>query len=343
MADAFSERLNTSVLKIGAALAAAFSIDRIIAFGKELADIGVTIEQTEARARVLLGGAFEKVAEGAQAAGEEIGLSKNEYLGLVTVAQDVFTNLGLAADSTVDLSEQIVAAAGGIEDFTAGQVDAASAVNILKNAVLGNTKGLKELNIPVKASKDEIAALALQIQKAQGVTLAQAEGLANLQFTLEAVNPKLAEFAKLNGDADKAQDKATASFKNAKEELARGLQPALTSVTQALANVISGLTEIFTSEGDITGRKGVLSNKAGQAKRDANAYLDAINKYIDANKKLEESENTLALAQRQQALVRSAIDRADSIQELARAAEFYKGKLAEAEKVTVAYGIALVN
>lgn len=343
MADAFSERLNASFVNLGAAVAAAFSVDAIARFVGELSKLGITIEQTEARARVLLGDAFNDIEAGAKAAGEAIGLSKNEYIGLVTVAQDVFTNLGLTTEATSELSQEIVKVAGGIEDFTAGQVSAAQATDILKNAVLGNTKGLKELNIPVKDSKDEIEALAAQIQKSEGVTKDQAEALARLQFTFEAVNPKIAEFAQYSSDADAAADSATASFKNAKEELARGLQPVITSVTATLADLVNGFNEVFLASGDVTGRRGASGGRAAQIENDARAYLDAVNQYVTANKRLEESENTLNLAQRQQALVRSQIDRAKSVEDLARIQDFYRKKVVEAEPATVSYGIALTN
>ena len=343
MADAFSERLNASFMNLGAAIAAAFSIDKLADFVMEMRDLGITIEQTEARARVLLGGAFDDIAASATDAGEAIGLSKNEYVGLVTVAQDVFTNLGLTAEATADLSQQIVATAGGIEDFTAGQTSAAQATEILKNAVLGNTKGLKELNINVKDNQEEIDAMAQELVKSEGVTLQQAEALARLQFTFEAVNPKIAEFSQYASDADLASDRATASWKNAKEELARGLQPALTAITSTLADVVSGFNELFLAQGDVTGARGAKSGKAAQAENDAKAYLEAVNTYVKANEQLAAGDDTLAMAQRQQALVRSQIERAKGLEDLIRIQGFYTRKLQEAEPASAAYGMAMVN
>lgn len=222
-------------------MGAAFAVDRLISFGNELRKEGIELEQLTSRAKVLFGlEGFEKLSADAKKNGEAIGVSKGEYIKLASSAQDVFTNLGFGKTQIAALSTEIVNNAGAIDDFTAGQVKAADAVKILSQAALGNTKGLKELNIPIKQGAEEVDALSASIQKSQGVTKEQGDALARLRFTFQALGPKIEEFKQFQSEADTAADKATAQFATAREELAERLTPAFTAATTALSNLING-------------------------------------------------------------------------------------------------------
>lgn len=274
--------------------AGAFALQSLVSWGNELRKRGIEIEQVTARAKVLFGDSFDEINAKAVENGEAIGKTRVEYLQLASTYADVLTNLKFSTDQTAKYSEQLVETAADIEDFTAGQTTAEQATSILKNAMLGNLRGLRELGIEVKTSSKDIAIQAAEIQKSEGVTKKQAVAMANLQFAMEALGPKIEDFKQQQGDADKAADRTTASIGNQADALAITLAPAFTAATNQVANYIEGLNLSITSQetliGKITSFGAALSNpqinegirRLGQTKEGADALNDSFGSLLSA-------------------------------------------------------------
>lgn len=294
-------RALNSLKDFAVGIGAAFAVDRLIQWGAELRERGIEIEQITARAKVLFGDGFAEINAAAEANGEAIGRGTVQYLQLASVAADALTNIGFSQEQVTSQSQEFVQAAADIEDFTAGATSAEQAMEILKNAALGNTKGLRELNIPIKSSAADLKDMADNIQATEGVTRAQAEATANLRFAFDALNPKIEAFKQQETGADEAADRASAQFQNQSDALAQSLTPAFTAATSALSEWISGLVGATNSADGAFAKfaafAGAASNvglnivgqQQGQIQKSLEETSASVARYIQAQRAYTES------------------------------------------------------
>jgi len=216
----------------------------VIGLTKEMFALAGEIEKVDARNRAIAGESLPAFEKAAEKSANAIGLTRREYVSLAADQALRLKQLGIEGDLLESLSIQTVDYADKLSDFSAGSLTTEQAAGLLNDALTGQTRGLKELGINVKASKDEIETLALQIQSSEGVTHDQATALANLRLAFDAT----AETMKVFGDEvlaiDAAQDAATARFNEAKEALASSLTPAFTGATEAGAGLLRIITDI---------------------------------------------------------------------------------------------------
>lgn len=213
----------------------------VIALGKELFTLAGEIEKTDARNRAIAGDSLPRFTEAAEANANALGLTSREYVSLAANQKLALNQLGIEGSLVDDLSIKVVEYADLLGDFSAGTLSTEEATKLLNDALLGKTKGLKELGINMKASKEELDRLKAGIMASRGVTESQAEALANLELAFQRTAEKTGRFADENLNLDRAQDSATARLKDAKEALAVGLTPAFEAATGALA----GYTEVI--------------------------------------------------------------------------------------------------
>lgn len=251
---AFEGQLTAGVQKFGAAVVASFALDNIVAFGKEIANLAAQNEQLDRRAQVVFGESLPGITRAAEQNANAIGLTQREYVALAASQQDVFDNLGLARDQTTQYLPKLLELSDGLADFAGLEGGAAEAADLLRAAVQGNVKGLTELGIPVKRSKEELSALADEIQRNQGVTREQAEALATIELVYDQVGLKVEAFGAGQETLADKQDKANAKFRESKEALADALAPAFAALTEDVANYSSALARALDSTESFTER-----------------------------------------------------------------------------------------
>lgn len=220
MGQAFGDNSRRLIAQFGAQLIASLSVNALVDFSNRLSELAVKQELVERKSRVLFGDSFPKLREEATKLGEAMGKSTTETLALLNAQQDTFRNLGFTREQTAELSKQIVGLAGNLEDWTAGETDAARAAEILQQATLGNTKGLRELGISVKANAEEVEERTKVLMQEQGLTKAQSAALANLEIVYGSVTEVLKDFTEGQETLDDSLDKTNAHLKEAEERLA---------------------------------------------------------------------------------------------------------------------------
>ena len=261
----------------------AFSIAAVttatIAAVRELADLAATIELVDARNKSIAGDSLPAFTAAAEANAEAIGLTRRQYVSLAADQALRLKQLGIEGDIVTELSTKTVEYAEQLSDFSGGQLDTEQAAKLLNDALTGQTRGLKELGINVKASKDEIDAIADSLVKSKGLTKEQATAVATLQLAFKATEDTMKVFGDQTLRIDEAQDRATARINEAKESLAEGLAPAFARATEAGA----GLLDLFSRFAQINfgGPEG-LTNVIKQISTEANAeFKKGIDKFLE--------------------------------------------------------------
>lgn len=220
----------------------------VITLAKEMNKLAGEIELTDARNRAIAGDSLPAFQQAAERTANSIGLTQREYVSLAATQALRLKQLGIEGDLLEELSIQTVEYADQLGDFSAGTLSTQDAAKLLNDALTGQTKGLKELGINVKASKEEIAALANTLMESRGLTEEQATAVATLQLAFAATADTMKVFEGQTLAIDAAQDKANARMKEAREAFAVALTPAITAATEASARYIDSIAD-FVSDG----------------------------------------------------------------------------------------------
>lgn len=225
------------------------ALGAIGALGKELFNLAGEIEKVDARNRAIAGDSLPRFQAAAEAQANAIGLTRREYVSLAADQKLVLNQLGIEGSLVDDLSVKIVEYADLLGDFSGGALEGADAAKLLNDALLGKTKGLKELGINVKASAGELEALKAELIESRGLTEAQAEAVANLELVFRATADATAAFGDETLALDRAQDAANARMNEAREILAQKLTPAFIALTEGSANATKSLADFSDSGG----------------------------------------------------------------------------------------------
>ncbi len=215
---------------------------------RELAQLAAQIELVDARNKAIAGESLPQLTAAAEANANAIGLTRREYISLAADQQLRLKNLGIEGDLTAELATRTVEYAESLSDFSGGELSTQEAAKLLNDALTGQTRGLKELGINVKASKEQIAAMSIELQTSKGLTKEQADAVATLELAFRATEETMKLFGDQTLRIDKAQDAATARLNEAKEALSEGLTPALIYATEAQARLTNSFAD-FASEG----------------------------------------------------------------------------------------------
>ncbi len=274
---------------------------------KETAALAINIEKLDARNRAIAGESLPAFEEAAKRTANAIGLSERQYVSLAANQQLRLKNLGIEGKLSEELAIKTVDMADALSDFSAGTLTAEGAAALLNDALTGQTRGLKELGINVKFSKEELADTADEIQRTKGVTREQAEALANLQLAFDQTQPYLDDFRSGQLDIDEAMDASNARLAEAKEALAEGLTPALIAATKGQAAYTESIADFLkeggtfrkaiafltlgTSEGLAAGMQGLIAalglteeeaTKAAPAVQDTAQAVDELKGSVEA-------------------------------------------------------------
>lgn len=240
-ADKQAEKSKDTFKRLGAAILAAFAVQRVISFTKEMANLGVQLETTAQRMRVVFGGAARDVEKQADSMAESLGLSVNQFKLMASQVGDVLVPLGLARDQAAKMSSEAVKLAGALSEFSAGQVDTNQAVHALIGAFTGEREALKTLGVVINEA-DLQARLAQKGQKnLQGQALSTAKAFATFELILERSSDAQTFFTENAGSAARQQAELQAQTQTLREEFAKRLSPAITSATKSLIGLVKNI------------------------------------------------------------------------------------------------------
>lgn len=306
----------------------------LIAAVRELSNLSAEIEKVDARNAAIAGESLPALTRAAEDNANAIGLTRREYVSLAADQQLRLKNLGIEGTLTEELAIRTVEQAEALADFSGGTLDTAGAAKLLNDALTGQTRGLKELGINVKASKEEIAAIADEYVRTRGLTQEQAEAVATLELAFRATEETMAVFKDQTLAIDAAQDAANAKLKEGKEELAEGLAPAFTAAAQAGAGLLDVFAKIAQAQfGGPQGISSLIEDVGRTLNEEFQGSIDAFVKTAtDAQIKAQQE----LIAERIRTLKLNGEGNAVAEAEIARLVDLYKQLQGGIEGTTVA-------
>ena len=243
-------QLNSIIMNVGASFLAAFSIQQVIAFGKELKSLSIQLDADAKKSAIVFGSELQKVSEAAKQNAINIGLTTNEYIRAAASTQDLLVPLGFARKEAAQMSIELTNLSGALSVWSGGTVSATEVSTILTKALLGETEQLKTLGVLVDQSSSSFNERLKETMKTTGATQEQAKALDILNQIMSKSIDAQNSFKDSTKTLAEEEAKLNATLKTQKEFLAKELTPVWRKTTSDILRRVSNFVVGFKAIGD---------------------------------------------------------------------------------------------
>ena len=258
-----------SVGKLGVAIAAAFSVKEIIAFGKEAIKLGSDLQEVQNVVDVTFTTMNEQVNEFAKNAAKTAGLSETMAKRYVGTFGAMAKSFRFTEEEAYNMSTALTQMAGDVASFYNLTQD--EAYTKLKSVFTGETESLKDLGVVMTQTALDDYALRKGLGKTTDQMSEQEKVALRYQFVMEQLSGASGDFLRTSNSWANQTRLLTLQFDQLKATIGQGLINVLTPAVQMLNELLEKLQstadafKTFTESvfGDASG--GVQSSVEGAA------------------------------------------------------------------------------
>jgi len=224
--------------------AAAFTVDALATYGKELFKMGIEMEGLDRKAKIVFGEALPLVSQAAKQNASELGLTTSQYIALSAAMGDLLVPMGFTRKEAANISTELVNLSGALSEWTGGQVSSAEVSDILSKALLGEREQLKTLGIAISEADVKARLAEKGLSKLTGQMLQQAKAAATLELITEKSADAQTKFAD-NADSDARKlARLEAKMSSVAEKIATLLIPVFSKLLDIAGNVADFFTDV---------------------------------------------------------------------------------------------------
>lgn len=227
---------------IAAGAAAGIGIGAI-AIGKRMYDVGNRMDALDEKSKIVFEDRLGSVQAWAAGNTKAFGATEREIVGMAANLADLLKPMGFTAEQAATMSTKMVDLSGALSKWTGGTKSAAEVSEILSDAMLGETDGLKALGISISAAEIDAKLLAKGQDKLTGSARQQAEALATQELIMAKSTDAQKAWANGGKAAAEAQNSTKASIGSLTESLSTMLQPALDKAVSILNTLAAWAAE----------------------------------------------------------------------------------------------------
>lgn len=224
--------LTSAFGKLGVTIAAAFSITKLVQFGKEAIDLGSDLEEVQNVVDVTFTTMSDRVDEFAKSAAEAAGLSETmakRYMGTFGAMSKSF---GFMEEEAFAMSSTLTQAVGDVASFYNLTQD--EAYTKLKSVFTGETESIKDLGVVMTQSALDSFAMAKGYEKTTKEMSEQEKVALRYSFVLDQLSAS-------SGDFIRTQD----SWANQMRILSLSFDTFKANVGQALINIFTPFLKVL--------------------------------------------------------------------------------------------------
>ena len=235
--------LKKSLMAIGPAIVAAFAVDRIVAFTKQLFDTQTELAAIENRFNTVFGESSTLIRAWGEQNAISLGLTTGEFERAASAAGDLLKPMGFNEEAAARLSIELLTTSAALREFDGNNRSTEETTEILNKALLGEREQLKSLGVSIQEA-DVKRRLAEKGQKnLTGEHLKQAKALATLELIQESATDSVASFEAGTNTAAKSQAILQARTRQLVEDLGTKLRPVFATILVFAEKVFRQFTE----------------------------------------------------------------------------------------------------
>lgn len=262
------DKMAVAAKRVGAAIAAAFAVKKIVSFGAECIELGSDLQEVQNVVDTVFTTMSDKVDRFAQSAAATYGLSETmakRYIGTYGSMAKAF---GFTEKQALDMSTTLTGLAGDIASFY--NISQDEAYTKLKSVFSGETETLKDLGIVMTQSALDAYALAHGYGKTTSAMTEMEKVALRYAFVQEQLTSASGDFAKTADSWANQTRILKLQIDSIKASLGQGLINVFTPVIKlvntllgkiaTLANAFKALTETLTGRKSSGGTNSTIAN-----------------------------------------------------------------------------------
>ncbi len=240
-----------------ASAAAAGVLGGMALVAKEAFDSASALEQSTGAVASVFGKQAAAVNELAKGAADAAGLSQTAYSELAAVMGSQLQNMGFAGKAAVSTTDDLIGVGADLAATFGGSTS--DAVSALSSLLRGERDPVEKYGIAISAAAVAAKVSALGLDTSTAASKKNAEAQATLALVQEQSARTAGAFARESDTAAGAQQRAAASFENAKASLGDVLLPIVSAAAQKFAALTAFLVRNKTVALAVAGVVGGLA------------------------------------------------------------------------------------
>lgn len=222
--------------------AAAFTVDAIVGYGKQLFELGAQMEVLTLKAQTVFGDTLPQITTEAEANAAAMGLTTAQYVNAAAAIQDLLIPMGFQRQEATNITLQLTNLNGALSEWTGGQIRSEEVARILSKALLGEREELKQLGIAIQEADVKARLAEKGLDKLTGTMLQQAKAAATLELITEKSVDAQTAYANNTDTVVRKQAELQAKLAQIRENLATLLIPIFARLVKAVEPFIDLIT-----------------------------------------------------------------------------------------------------
>lgn len=221
-------------------------------------DLASDLNESANKVKVVFGENSDAILKWSDTTAATLGQSKKQALDAVGTFGNLFVSMGMASDTSADMSTNLVKLASDLASFN--NVDPSVALEKLRAGLLGEAEPLRTLGVNLSASAVEAKALEMGLVKAD-VSMTKVNGAT---LDLEQAQAKAAAALKKHGESSLEYRQAQQSVAEAEEKLQKAMEGSkveLTAAQKAQATYALILEQTKTAQNDFANTSDGMANQ----------------------------------------------------------------------------------
>ncbi len=257
--EGFLARAKGKLLNFGALFGIAFGGAILIKFAKDLVGAAGSVQKSNEAITQYFGRSADAVREFANVSAARLGIAAKDATASAARFGILFHNLGIIPAQAAAMTVGLQKLAGSLSLIKG--IDPTVALQQLDRAMLGNTRGLKQLGLAVDPVSEKLFAIRHHLIGVNDALTPATRAQAIFGIATQHLGDYL-DFARKHAkDYTSAQRILSAEWSNAKEAIGRGLTAPLAGAATKLADWLTKMNESGKLEADVK----KITHELGQA------------------------------------------------------------------------------
>jgi hypothetical protein len=268
---AFAGGFNKAIPAIGAALGAAFSVQKLTQFAGQSIQAASDLAESQSKVAVVFGDSSAAINRWAETSATSLLMSRQAALEAAGTYGNLFQAFGIGQGKAQEMSTTLVQLAADLASFNNTSVD--EAIQALRSGLSGETEPLKRYGIAINDTRLKAEALALGIYDGVGILDASQKAQASYSLILKDTSLAQGDVARTADGYANTMRSVTAAIDNAKATIGEGLVDGIIAASKAMGgpdglvaqidSIAAGIDNIATGVGVVLGAAGSSTGDGG--------------------------------------------------------------------------------
>jgi len=286
-------KISSAAKKVGAVIAAAFAVDKIVKFSKEAIEAASDLAEVQNVVDTVFGSMSDSVNSWAKGAMTQFGLGETAAKQYASTMGAMLKSSGITGDALETMSLNMASLAADMASFYNLSTD--TAFEKIRSGISGETEPLKQLGINMSVANLEAYALAQGITKSYDAMTQAEQTMLRYNYLLSVTGDAQNDFSRTSDSWANQVRVLQQQWEKLKTTIGQGLIAALTPALQLLNKLLEKLNAFAQAFAQVFGGGDDTADSTSQSMNNtAESAEKTADNLKDADKSAKALKNTIS-------------------------------------------------